>query len=283
MIKNVANIAVISILILLAGCQTVPESNQENAVSKKEIKIPSIGKVQSIQTGQSLYVQLEYLGSIIYKPAEAGSFTVPRALGIGNYQVNMSPANVFVKGKTKKGNQIICSIEKIASNHFNKLSVCITDEVSPGKLNKLIVNQSDMYTKDLILDNPPSFVESEIVFNPSGPTKREIVFEKYNNKNLTLQYKEYSDNKLTLNQPLIIPIESFPTTIDIKLARITFNSYSNGLLEYSVQKEMPATINGSEKVQCVTPGFNFIQTSTIQSCSNRKMTVFPLGYYETRY
>lgn len=281
--KIITNIAIISIFLMLTGCQTVPESNEENAVSKKEIKIPPIGKVQSIQNGQSLYVQLEYLGSIIYRPTETSTITVPRTFNVGNYQVQINPANIFIKGKTKKGAEAICSIEKIASNTFNKLSICITDEEAPGILNKLIVNQSDMYTKNVILEKPPTFIESEIVFNPSGATKREIVFEKFNNRNLSLQYKEYSDDKLTLNQPLLIPIESFPTTIYIKQAGITFNGYSQGKLEYMVQKEMPATITGKEKVQCVTPGYSFIRTSILEGCAKQKMAVFPLGFYETRY
>lgn len=281
--KNIISIAVISTLVLLTGCQTVPESNEENAVSKKDIKIPSIGKVQSIQNGQSLYVQLEYLGSIIYRPTESRTFTAPRTFGIANYQVQLNPANIFIKGKTKKNELIICSIEKIASNSFGKLSICITDEDAPGNLNKLIVNQSDMHTKNVILDKPPTFVESEIIFNPSGPTKRELVFEKYNNKKLSLLYKEYSDNKLTLNQPLLIPIESFPATVNVKQASITFSGYSEDKLEYMVQHEMPATITGKEKVQCVTPGYNFIQTSILEGCAKRKMAVFPLGFYETRY
>lgn len=277
--KSIINIAVISTLLLLTGCQTVPESNEENAVSKKDIKIPSIGKVQSIQNGQSLYVQLEYLGSIIYRPTESRTFTAPRTFNIGNYEVKMEPANIFVKGKTKKGAQIICSIEKIAKNYFNKLSVCITDEEVSGKLNKLIINQADMHTKDVVLEKPPTFVEGEIVFNPSGPTKRELVFEKFNNKNLSLLYKEYSDNKLTLNQPLLISIDSFPATINIKQANITFNGYSEGKLEYMVEKEMPATITGKEKVQCVTPGYNVVFTSVLGRCTQNKQTVFPLGFF----
>lgn len=264
-------------ILILTGCQTVPESNEENSVSKKEIKIPSIGKVQSIQNGQSLYVQLEYLGSIIYRPTESRTFTAPRAFNIGNYDIKMEPGNIFIKGKTVKGAQIICSIEKIATNTFDKLSVCITDEEVSGNLNKLIVNQADMFTKDVILEKPPTFIESEVVFNPSGPTKRELVFEKYINKNISLFYKEYSDNKLTLNQPLFIPIESFPATVNVKQASITFNGYAEGKLEYSVQKEMPATITGKEKVQCVSPGYNYIFTFTLDRCA--KMAVFPLGFY----
>lgn len=281
--KNILKIAVISTLVLMAGCQTVPESNEENAVSKKDIKIPSIGKVQSIQNGQSLFIQMEYLGSIIYRPTESRTFTAPRTFNIGNYEVKMESANIFVKGTTKKGAQILCSIEKIATNSFGKLSVCITDEDNLGNINKLIINQADMYTKDVVLEKPPTFVESEIVFNPSGPIKRELVFEKYNNKNLSLLYKEYSDNKLTLNQPLLIPIETFPATINVKQASITFSGYSEGKLEYSVQKEMPSTITGKEKVQCVTPGYNFIQTSILEGCAKRNMIVFPMGFYETRY
>jgi hypothetical protein len=278
----------IKALILLAstqlvGCQTIPEATSENTVTKKEIKLPKSGEIKTIKQGDSIYTHLEYTGSFIYKPTEVKKYTVPRFAGIGNYKVEFSPANFFIKGKTKEGWQIICSIEKVASNHIDKLSICISDEKTPGKLTKLIVNQSDMYTKDLILDVPPQFTETEVAFNPSGPTKREIIFESLEKKNLVLRYREYADDKLISNQPLVIAMDTLPAVIDVRQAVLKINSYSNGVLEYSVQKEMPSLISGDEKVLCVTPGFNFISTNTLRSCLVRKMTAFPLGFYNTPF
>jgi len=112
---------------------------------------------------------------------------------------------------------------------------CFFDVGRTGKVDTVTVAPGAIWFEKSIGHSIP-YEGEELVRGKAQPVKRELVFTGYAEGQLTFLYREYKNDlkKAAVNQPLFVPVESFPAKKEVRGLSIEFLSATDAQLSYKI-------------------------------------------------
>lgn len=222
------------VILTLVGCASAPVLE---TYSHKEIKHPAPLTENTATKGQLVYLHYDYDSLIIYRLQEP--LDVRLMLG----KVVVSNQEPLYRGIFKQ-KEVLCSNSKTYSDLIaGPLAIsCFYDIGRTGKVDTVTAAPNAVWFEKSIDQSIPYEGAEELVRSQSNPVKKELLFNGYLDGKLLLTYREYQNDlkNAAVNQPLIIPIESFPAQKEIKGLSIELLSATDAQISYKI-------LSGSKK------------------------------------
>lgn len=224
---SVWRIACLAIILALTGCASTPTLE---TFSHKEIKHPIPLTTSTAAKGQPVYLHYDYDSLIVYRLQES----LDMSLGLG--KVVVSHQEPLYRGSFGQ-KEVLCSRSKtyrdpLAGPHAIS---CFFDVGRTGKVDIVTAAPGAIWFEKSIGHSIP-YEGEELARGKAQPVKRELVFTGYADGQLTFLYREFKNDlkKAAVNQPLFVPVESFPAKKEIKGLSIEILSATDAQLSYKI-------------------------------------------------
>jgi len=229
---SVWRIACFTAIPALTGCAAAPTLE---TFSHKAIKHPAPLATSTAAKGQPVYLHYDYDSLIVYRLQEP----LDMSMGLLHGQVVVSHQEPLYRGSLGQ-KEVLCSgslTYRSRSAGYRSIS-CFFDVGRTGKVDTVTAahGPSPIWIEQPIGRSISYESEEESVRSQSQPVKRELIFTGYADGQLTFLYREYKNDlkKAAVNQPLFVPVESFPAKKEIKGLSIEFLSATDAQVSYKI-------------------------------------------------
>ena len=216
-------------ILALTGCAATPTLE---TFSHKEIKHPAPLATSTAAKGQPVYLHYDYDSLIVYRLQEP----LDMRLGIFGAKIVVSHQEPLYRG-TLKQKEVLCSTsltyrDPLTGPHAIS---CFFDVGRAGKIDTVTVAPGAIWFEYSIGRSIP-YEGEELARGKAQPVKRELIFTGYADGQLAFLYREYKNDlkKAAVNQPLFVPVESFPAKKEVKGLSIEFLSATDAQLSYKI-------------------------------------------------
>lgn len=248
-------IAYFAAILALAGCATKPAFE---SFSHKDIKHPAPLATSTAAKGQPVYLHYDYDSIIVYhlqEPLEMG-FQIGKGIVVSNqeplYRGTLEQKEVLCSryyecasmqrypdtNRKTLGKELICSSSMAYdfNESFKHPITCFFDAGRAGKVDTVTATDSVAPWRKKSIGHSISYESGELVRDQAQPVKRELIFTGYAEGQLTFLYREYKNDlkNAAVNQPLFVPVESFPAKKEVKGLSIEFLSATDAQLSYKI-------------------------------------------------
>lgn len=217
-------------ILAITGCAATPTLEPTlETFSHKEIKHPAPLITSTAAKGQPVYLHYDYDSLIVYRLQEPLEVRV----GLGKLVVS-TQENLYVATLAQK--EVLCSISTyhppLAFQGYQ--SSCFLDAGRTGKVDTVTVPGATWLEKPI--GRSISYEGEESVRDQVQPVKRELVFAGYADGQLAFMYREYQNDlkRAAVNQPLFVPVKSFPAKKEVRGLSIEFLSATDAQLSYKI-------------------------------------------------
>lgn len=231
---SVWRIACFAAILALTGCAATPPILE--SFSHKEIRHPAPLITSTAAKGQPIYLHYDYDSLITYRLQE------PLEKRIVFNKIVVSSQERLYRGILKHKNVLCTESLTFIDLVSGPMSIsCFIDEGRTGKVETVTIASAAGIWSSFSIGRSIAYYEEELFSNKAQPLKRELIFTGYSEGQLTLLYRVYQSDpltmtmgKVTLNQPLVVPVESFPTKKEIKGLSIEFLSATDAQVSYKI-------------------------------------------------
>lgn len=228
---SVWRIACLAIILALTGCASTPTLE---TFSHKEIKHPIPLTTSTAAKGQPVYLHYDYDSLIVYHLQDP--LEMRFALGLSKLVVTRQEP--LYRGILNQ-KEVLCSRSKTYIDGLvgpHSIS-CFLDTGRTGKVDTVIpIVDGVAYPRETSIGRSIPYEGEELARSKAQPVKRELIFNGYADGQLTFLYREYQNDlkKAAVNQPLFVPVESFPAKKEIKGLSIEILSATDAQLSYKI-------------------------------------------------
>lgn len=224
---SVWRIACLAIILALTGCASTPTLE---TFSHKEIKHPAPLATSTAAKGQPIYLHYDYDSLIVYRLQE------PLDMSFMLGKVVVSQQEPLYRGIVGQ-KEVLCSSSRTYRDPLvgPQAISCFFDAGRTGKVDTVTVAPGAIWFEKSIGRSIP-YEGGELVRGKAQPVKRELIFTGYADGQLTFLYREFKNDlkKAAVNQPLFVPVESFPAKKEIKGLSIEILSATDAQLSYKI-------------------------------------------------
>jgi hypothetical protein len=214
-------------ILALTGCAATPTLE---TFSHKEIKHPSPLTTSTAAKGQPVYLHYDYDSIIVYRLQE------PLDMSLGLGKVVVSHQEPLYRGSLGQ-KEVLCSSSRTYRDPLTGPHAisCFFDVGRTGKVDTVTAAPGAIWFEKSI-GHSILYEGEELARGKAQPVKRELVFTGYADGQLTFLYREYQNDlkKAAVNQPLFVPVESFPAKKEVKGLSIEFLSATDVQLNYKI-------------------------------------------------
>ena len=215
------NFLIFAICTSIFGCASPKLIN--NNYSKKVINFPSLNSVNTVNTGEILYLNYDYESTFTYKfEDEVNMFVLLHKVTV--------PKGTLIGKSIWKGKEAFCY-----RNSYQEY--CFEDTTQGGAFNKVSVQGGLVWpSKDL---SPPIKYSKIEKFKPKSlPAKIELLFDGYENGIASFIYKEFTDSseQPSVNNPVSVDIKTLPQLVNIKNIPLEIKKIDKSSLTYVIGK-----------------------------------------------
>lgn len=214
-------------ILALTGCAATPTLE---TFSHKEIKHPAPLTTSTAAKGQTVYLHYDYDSLIVYRLQES----LDMSLGLG--KVVVSHQEPLYRGSLGQ-KEVLCSSSRTYRDPLTGPHAisCFFDVGRTGKVDTVTAAPGAIWFEKSIGHSIP-YEGEELARGKAQPVKRELIFTGYAEGQLTFLYREYKNDlkKAAVNQPLFVPVESFPAKKEVKGLPIEFLSATDAQVSYRI-------------------------------------------------
>lgn len=211
----------------LAGCASTPTLE---TFSHKEIKHPAPLATSTAAKGQQIYLHYDYDSLIVYRLQK------PLDMSFALGKVVVSDQEPLYRGYLGQ-KEVLCSSSRTYRDPLTGPHAisCFFDVGRTGKVDTVTAAPGAIWFEKSIGRAIP-YEGGELVSGKALPVKRELIFTGYADGQLAFLYREYKDDlkKAAVNQPLFVPVESFPVKKEVKGLSIEFLSATDAQVSYKI-------------------------------------------------
>ncbi|MDP1605319.1 MAG: hypothetical protein Q8L93_01520, partial [Rhodocyclaceae bacterium] len=199
-------------ILALTGCAGLPKFEQ---FSPKDIRHPAPQIVSTAAKGQPVYLHYDYDSLIIYRLQEP----LEMRFVFGLSKLVVTRQEPLYRGVLNQ-KEVLCSRSKTYIDGLvgpHSIS-CFLDTGRTGKVDTVMpIVDGVAYAREESIGRSIPYEGEELARGKAQPVKRELVFTGYADGQLTFLYREYQNDlkKAAVNQPLFVPVESFPAKKEI--------------------------------------------------------------------
>ena len=224
---SVWRIARFAAILALTGCASTPTLE---TFSHKEIKHPAPLTTSTAAKGQPVYLHYDYDSLIAYRLQE------PLDMSLGLGKVVVSHQEPLYRGSLGQ-KEVLCSGSRTYRDPLTGPHAisCFFDVGRTGRVDTVTAAPGAIWFEKPIGRSIP-YEGEELARGKAQPVKRELIFTGFADGQLTFLYREYKNDlkKAAVNQPLFVPVESFPAKREIKGLSIELLSATDAQLSYKI-------------------------------------------------
>ena len=224
---SVWRITCFAAILALTGCAGMPKLEQ---FSPKDIRHPAPQIVSTAAKGQPVYLHYDYDSLIVYHLQE------PLDMNFMLGKVVVSQQEPLYRGIVGQ-KEVLCSRSRTFRDPLvgPQAISCFFDAGRTGKVDTVTVAPGAIWFEKSIGHSIP-YEGEELARGKAQPIKRELIFTGYADGQLAFLYREYKDDlkKAVVNQPLFVPVESFPAKKEVKGLSIEFLSATDAQVSYKI-------------------------------------------------
>lgn len=224
---SVLRIACLAAILTLTGCAATPTLE---TFSHKEIKHPAPLATSTAAKGQPIYLHYDYDSIIVYHLQE------PLDMSLGLGKVVVSHQEPLYRGSLGQ-KEVLCSSSRTYRDSLTGPHAisCFFDDGRTGKVDTVTAAPGAIWFEKSI-GHSILYDGEELARDKAQPVKRELVFTGYADGQLAFLYREYKDDlkRAAVNQPLFVPVESFPAKKEVKGLSIEFLSATDAQVSYKI-------------------------------------------------
>lgn len=214
-------------ILTLTGCAAIPDLEK---FSHKDIKHPAPLVTNTAAKGQPVYVDYDYESLIVYRLQEP----VDMRFRLGKIVV---PTQEPLYRGTLEQKEVLCSVSRTYSDPLTGplAPSCFFDAGRTGKVDTVTAAPGPVWLEKPI-GRSIAYEGGELVLGKAQPVKRELIFIGYAEGQLSFLYREYKNDlkNAAVNQPLFVPVESFPAKKEVKGLSIEFLSATDAQVSYKI-------------------------------------------------
>lgn len=207
-----------------AGLAIVEQSRVEEAVGT----LPAAGSPAHASIGETLFSQYRYWRKTGYTLAD--SVTV--SIGGGTVVAN---AGEFLFKAQVDGGVAFCTEKPTFKMIVGAKTACFVDKNGDGSFDQVkVASEVNWWGADL--KPPAKYQVGEIVIPKLDAMKRELLYQGYSKGVLKLSYREYVNDmaRPAFFQDVTYDVDTFPTEVSFKAARLKLLKAGNNGIEYIV-------------------------------------------------